>query len=135
MKLEPNMYVRTIDGKIYIVHELVHDKNDEICSTLTWKNPQEKIGKCTLVSIEYITKASHNIIDLIEKCDYVNGYKVENIEDNGNFKILIIDIGNNYEHILYDCFIEDGFFLEIREEQIKTILTHEVFEREAYKIE
>ena len=54
MKLEVGMYVRTINGKIWII------------------TSQKAISGHR----KDIIKASYNIIDLIEVGDYVNGYEV-----------------------------------------------------------
>lgn len=131
MKLEAGIYVRIdkdfrktclgIGRVVDIVQDTVYIKMKNMPSISFNENS--------------ISKASHKPIDLIEEGDYVNGYKVSKIEDNGKFKVLIMDIGDNQEHILYDCFIEDGSFLEIREEQIKSIVTKEQFEARAYEVE
>lgn len=120
MKLEPNMYIRTTDGEIYIIHELVQNKNREICSTLTYKNPLKKTGKCTLVNIEYIIKNSHSIIDLIEVGDYVNGSEVCMIKPDEHDRLWI--------------YTDSNYKVGILESEIKTVLTHEQFEREAFKV-
>lgn len=60
-----------------------------------------------------ITKHSKNIIDLIEVGDYVNRERVMNIMDNG--------VGT-----------EVGRF--IAKEYIDTILTHEMYEQNCYKV-
>ena len=60
-----------------------------------------------------IVKHSKNIIDLVGENDYVNGNKVVSI----NGELYVTDVG-----MLSDI-------------EIKSILTHEMYEREAYKIE
>lgn len=60
-----------------------------------------------------IKKHSKNIIDLIEARDFVNGERVTNIMDNG--------VGT-----------EMGRF--IAKEHIDTILTHEMYEQNCYKV-
>ena len=67
MNLEVGMYVRTTKGKI--------DKVDNYdiyfgCYHLSTE------PKCYGIVEDDITKASHNIIDLIEVGDYVNGHPV-----------------------------------------------------------
>lgn len=67
-----------------------------------------------------ISKASHNIIDLIEVGDYVNGYLVLNVLDfNDNTRILSLER-------IYDN--------KITEEDIKSIVTKEQFENMEYRI-
>lgn len=61
----------------------------------------------------WIKAHSKNIIDLIEARDFVNGERVTNIMDNG--------VGT-----------ETGRF--IAKEHIDTILTHEMYEQNCYKI-
>lgn len=132
MKLEVGQFVRTDDGEIYIVHELVYGKNGEVSATLTWKDSQKKIGRCTLVNIENITKASHNIIDLIEEGDYVNGcLVVEHAYEKGRLFVSNVYIGGKTITTHEDYSWE---LTKDREKDIKIILTHEVFEREAYRI-
>lgn len=64
-----------------------------------------------------IIKASHNIIDLIEVGDYVNGYEVIQI-DNGR---LYFDVGD---------FSPNG----IENNQIKLIVTKQQFESSMYEV-
>ena len=68
-----------------------------------------------------VIKASYNIIDLVEKGDYVNGLLVTRIcfDEEANKKYL-----NLY-----------GSVSEWEEEDIKTILTKEQYENNCYKVE
>ena len=70
MKLEVGMYVRTIGGI-----ERLKKENDN-----GWFFEKSMIIKPDNIE-KYIIKASHNIIDLIELGDYVNGYPVYEIID------------------------------------------------------
>lgn len=116
MKLEPNMYVR-----------------------IQWGNGEQTISKCTIkidigdtqysnndfyihtdkkgevIYKSMIVKASHNIIDLIEVGDYVNGYKVTYIYPN----LLKVDSTDIWE---------------IHTNDIKTIVTKEAFKSIEYKL-
>ena len=65
-----------------------------------------------------ITKHSKNIIDLIEVGDYVNGYKVYRITG------YYVSVESFEKYIL--CFDE---------QDIKTILTHEIYENNCYRLE
>ena len=65
-----------------------------------------------------IIKHSKNIIDLIEVGDYVNGQ-------------LVRDIVDDYTLIVPD---KDGYYEEITIDEIKTILTKELFEANCYKV-
>ena len=71
---------------------------------------------------ENIIKSSPNIIDLIEVGDYVNGHKV------------IYTIGNINKRI-YAEYVNMDELLEIKLEQITSIVTKEQFESMEYKIE
>lgn len=115
-KLEVGMYVRTKNNP-YIPSEIAQmikmdDKyiylDIDKDSNVVWEYP------------EYIEKASHNIIDLIEVGDYVNGLLVTRIlEDNETKKKYI----NLY-----------GSISEWEEEDIKSIVTKEQFESMEYSL-
>ena len=72
---------------------------------------------------EQIKKHSKNIIDLIEIGDYVNGYRIDNII-NGVLVNRAVGIDRS------------GVLTPIvqYEQDIKTILTHEQFEQNCYKV-
>lgn len=72
----------------------------------------------------YIVNHSKNIIDLIELGDFVNGIKVNDISNIQGLnktiqKCLLVNIGDGYDII---------------NEEIKTVLTKEQYERDCYKI-
>ena len=99
MKLEVGMFIRdTRDGKIYKLTDF----------GLEFR-PQK-----TTYDFE---KASHNIIDLIEVGDYVNGCRVIKV--------------NLEPPLKYVKCINDNCF---EEKEIKSILTKEQFENNCYKI-
>ena len=109
MKLEVGMYVRT--------------KKGYICKLLKLNEPFEDDGYLDHNDIgspsiqeKNVIKASHNIIDLIEVGDYVNGKEITEISDNELF------------------FEADDMAMEIsfKEEEIKSIVTKEQFESEEY---
>lgn len=107
MKLEVGMYVRTLNGIAKITrHEHYWINKEE------WNYITTDIGRN--FEIDLILKASHNIIDLIEVGDYVNGYEVEFIEKE------------NKNIICYTATFE--------EEDIKSIVTKEQFESMSYKV-
>lgn len=95
MKLEVGMIARTNKG---LLIDIIHDFDSELCA---YKRDE-------------ITKASFNLIDLIEVGDYVNGYKVNSIDYNFDDKIKI-----------YSDF-------RINEKNIKEILTKEQYNANAY---
>lgn len=122
MKLEVGMYVRykyencIYIGKIKFISEVMgYDETLQI----DIDNCMEEILK------EDILKASHNIIDLIEVGDYVNGYKV-------SFK------DNDYKPFVQcDYPVQEGTTNHYRfyEEAIYSIVTKEQFLQMEYKVE
>ena len=109
MKLEVGMYARTINGKIWIIIS----------------------QKAISGHRKDIIKASHNIIDLIEVGDYVNGSKV----------IDISIIGKDKEKWVWVEQMEDtdnkygDDYVGYNNEQIKSIVTKEQFESIKYSLE
>lgn len=121
-KLEPNMYVRTNDGyinKIKIVNQynVLVDGIDLFGEELNIPNNE-------------ILKASHNIIDLIEVGDYVNGSKV----------IDISIIGKDKEKWVWVEQMEDSDnkygddYVGYNNDQIKSIVTKEQFSQMEYRL-
>ncbi len=118
--LEVNMYVRTKEGNIEkicaIENEHIYTDDDY----LSW-----------YPSYKAFNKASHNIIDLIEVGDYVNGEKVSSIQYEGM----------GFEHIKciqtickFDS-LDNQFYTETYyNKDIKSILTKEQFEAIQYKV-
>ena len=115
MKLEPNMYVRTDNGIIGKIYEQIGDM-------FTYKDNNRDYVTYGLSHNE-ILKSSHNIIDLIEVGDYVNGYKVKAVYLKGYRKY--IKLSNAYE---------SGKGIRTYNEDIKTIVTKEVFESMKYEV-
>lgn len=119
MKLEVGMYVRNKDG--YVSQYRYYDTTNMgklLCIPLSNR---------TFANIEDIIKASHNIIDLIEVGDYVNGYPVTAILSSNN-KVYEIQVKrpNNRTGV---------WIKRIRNnEDIKSIVTKEQFENMAYKV-
>ena len=112
--LEVGMYVRTKKGIFQIRNKdvFIEDKKQYIGVN----------GRYTCIDIETIIKASHNIIDLIEIGDYVNGYK-----------IVGIDIDDFDEYSTNKKYIVGGG-KEMFEEEIETIVTKEQFEAMQYEV-
>ena len=112
MKLEVGMYVRTERfGRVgkYL-------RNDKECSMSYIVIMDDKNCEYTIPR-ETIKVASHNIIDLIEVGDYINGELVEYIEVD-SYKDYVINSG-------YWC----------NQENIKSIVTKEVFQSNEYRVE
>ena len=115
-KLEPNMYVRTKWGYIC-----------KIININNFREPSMKYGveasylkDIMFIGDDDISKASHNIIDLIEVGDYVNGHKVLNVEQ--------------YQIEVESSAIENETWEEIEFYEIKSILTKEQFESMEYRL-
>lgn len=105
MKLDVGMYVRH-DGRIF--------KLDEY-NIKGWKKFFEIVGTDNFQS-------SHNIIDLMEVGDYVNGSYIQEI----------ISIKNNEMKCMLDSDYE--LISTIKNEDIETILTKEQFSQMEYKV-
>ena len=123
MKLEEGMYVRTKRGTFD--RFITSHKNE----SLTWYAFEDR-GNITNPE-NYITKASHNIIDLVQENDFVNGEKVSSIQYEG--------VG--FEHIKcvqtickFDS-LDNQFYTETYfDKEIKSIVTKEQFEAIKYEV-
>ena len=121
MKLEEGMYIRNEDG--YILN-------------LTKGNIY---GYKSLIGNSNIKTKSHNIIDLIEVGDYVNGYKVldiciGNFELNNPLNIKALKL----EFIKEDINPNIPFFKRynfITNSEIKSIVTKEQFDLMKYEVD
>ena len=124
-KLEVGMYVRYKNGIGKIVAKYVK-------GVLLDKG---KGGYFRTESID-ILKASHNIIDLIEVGDYLNGFKVSKIERYDTN--TIIKIGNSTfnvlegEKIYTPSYDNNNGYEKI--EKLKSIITKEQMEQMEYKV-
>ena len=112
MKLEIGMYVRDIKGRI-----------DKIIGFKGAFIEFEKYLMGGYIDENDFVKASYNIIDILEKGDYVNGDKIEYIDDcKGAMREFYYDYENPNDDV--------GHW----QEEIKTIITHEQMEQMAYKV-
>ena len=115
------MYVRTNMGDISKIKSI-------------WEN--ERVFFENKVDIDYFTsdsfgisylkecKASHNIIDLIEVGDYVNGHLIKAVYLDGVTKYIKLD--NAYEN---------GEGTRTYSEDIKSIVTKEMYSSVEYRVE
>lgn len=113
MEICLNEYIRTKNGKI----DKVINDNYYISEYIECEKG--------IVDKENIVKHSFNIIDLIEEGDYVNGQKVLCLKKNNDD--CRDDIGTSYIEGI-------DIYLGYDESDIKTILTHEQYERNCYRI-
>lgn len=112
--IEVNEYVRTKDGKI-----------DKVINSNFYMSIYVECEK-GLYLIENIVKHSKQLIDLIEIGDYVNGREVKHIAMFEGFpdypKLIFVD----ETHLIPDDTCEN--------EDIKTILTKEIYMDNCYKV-
>ena len=125
MKLEVGQFVRTKDG--YISQYKYYDTTNAYMEKLLCI----PLSNGTFANIEDIVKASYNIIDILEKGDYVNGSEVlyfesKYIEEDDKF----VPIGV----ITENCCMEntDSWIIE---KDIKSVITHEQMKQMAYKVD
>ena len=116
MKLEVGMYVRTDKGNICKIIDHHNDITDYFYGCYE-TDLKESLSKNYLIEAN-ILKASHNIIDLIEEDDYVNGDIVTKIKEDEQNNKYIVTIFND---VYYD-------------KDIKSIVTKEQFESISYKL-
>lgn len=128
MKLEVGMYIRTDNGIIEKVNK-IYDSHTTY-NTVVWLNGYgdgksvfiddfEEVKHLSINARGFIKKEpSFDIIDLIEKGDYVNGVEVINIDDEW------ITMNDTRVPILKS--IANGM--------IETIVTKEQFEQMSYKV-
>ena len=112
MKLEVGQFVRTKDG--YISQYKYYDTTNAYMEKLLCI----PLSNGTFANIEDIVKTSYNIIDILEKGDYVNGHRVEEI-----------DFENE------EMFTDSKYYCGVVEFcNIKSVITHEQMEQMAYKV-
>lgn len=118
MKLEVGMWVRNCYGRIAKIQYI--EDNIAYCDNWLYQQYEDHIDFINLdeeEDLNEIIKASHNIIDLIEVGDYVNGSKVHRV---GNCLTIILD---NEENISW-----------INPNDIQSIVTKEQFSSIEYKV-
>ena len=124
-KLEPNMYVRLNCNYALGIGKTIGEIDEDNFIKTKFKDGFE----CSLPTY-MIKKASHNIIDLIEAGDYVNGLRVEKSkygELYTSYTYMGGDIGLQQE--TYTTFLKD-----YKEDDIYSIITREQFESMSYKV-
>ena len=117
MELRKGMYVRTKDG---LIDKVIIDYKG--CCNSPNCNCKHVSCEHNYYDEENIIKASYNLIDLVEVLDYVNGYRVDLIDE--------ID-GRKYLDLHYiECEWRYTF-----NEDIKSIVTKEQFNSVKYEVE
>ena len=132
MELKVGMYVRFKDkrGNTYIRKIIEIPKDNRYASIYLDEEANYSKG----LSPKNILKASHNIIDLIEEGDYVNGYKVVEI---GDLSCYDNRIGSKYIEIDFNVKNDNEHWCEditLQNPDIKSIVTKEQFESMSYKV-
>lgn len=115
MEIEIGEYVRTKDGICKLLYKQI-DGNGKFCGN---------VDKPFFLREDNIISHSKNIIDLIDYGDYVNGYKVIEIDE---YK-TIGDVLEKYLKV--DC---SKLLNVIYKKDIKTILTKEQMEANQYVV-
>ena len=111
MKLEEGMYVRLNCNYELGIGKTIGEIDEDNFIKTKFKDDFE----CSLPTY-MIKKASHNIIDLIEVGDYVNGWKVLYWTDGTKV-------------------VDDGYATNLDKISVKSILTKEQFESMSYEVE
>lgn len=116
MKLEVGQFVRTKEG---IIDKVINDYNGHCANP----NCEYKHISCAknYYDEDTVTKASYNIIDILEVGDYVNGRKVYQVGYNFQDDFVLKMSKSNYDDFIYP-------------NEIETIVTHEQMEQMEYKV-
>lgn len=122
MKLEAEMYVRTKNRGIAKFRGWnAYDENKVAIHT----HNEGDIEITPIIDKNTIIKASHNIIDLIEVGDYVNGHRVDKVViDHKCSYVLLEEVG---------CYVDSQE--DIADYEIKSIVTKEMFSNVEYRVE
>lgn len=116
-------YVRTKDGYIGKITKIEQNERIHYMQKLIYTDNWKDLD---MVLEETIIKSSPQIIDLIEKNDYINGNKIIKIsQDHCGRTILIYGYDDSEKQVI----------ITIYEEDIKTIVTHEQMEAMQYRVE
>ena len=134
-KIEPNMYVRTKAGMIAKIVS-----KEDVSGSLH----REEIvfildnGNRLALHSKKVSKTSHNIIDLIEVGDYVNGYLIDYINLTCKTPFLRSERPYRVDNTLYSTLKEKGRDynqpLHFYNEDIKSIVTKQQFSSMEYRL-
>ena len=132
-KLAVGMYVRTKKGIAKIIDYEAQKFLIKLDKEIMYENLPEYYDYAIIGDV---LKASHNIIDLIEVGDYLNGFKVSKIERYDTK--TIIKIGNSTFNVLegeeiYTPSYDNNNGYE-KLEKLKSIVTKEMFENISYEV-
>ena len=115
MKLEVGQFARLKSGYICKIINI----NDFREPNMKYGVEASYLKDVMFIGDDDILKASHNIIDILEFGDYVNGLRVNKIVD-----------GKPIHEDYNDPFYSFGW----ENDEIKSVITHEQMEQMAYKV-
>lgn len=123
MKLEEGMYVRTKEGEISKIKWITVQRWEGLDNTIEASFMLENKE-----NIEYPRdnfKASHELIDLIEVGDYVNGLRINSITE----------VDENHDvRLVWNLTTYGDDDISFSNEEIKSIVTKELFESIKYEV-
>ena len=123
MKLEVGQFARLKSGYICKIINI----NDFREPNMKYGVEANYLKDVMFIGDDDVVKASYNIIDILEVGDYANGYIVEEIKRGYDGKIWIDNSTRGYD--------EGGeYTIWKRNEDIKSVITHEQMEQMAYKV-
>lgn len=136
LKLKTEEYIRTYEG---IIGKVLEDedigKNGVYIDTTFLDDYADETN---FVKYEDIKKHSLNIIDLIEKGDYVNGFLIDYIDLYCKVPFLRSERPYREATTWYKDLIEKGkdynMCLHFKQEDIKSIVTKEQFRNVEYEV-
>lgn len=123
MKLNVEMYVRTDLGEIGRITSIVKDNVFSDNEMIFYNSKPFLKGK--------EVKASHNIIDILEEGDYINGLRIEKNKYGELYTSYVYyggDIGKQ-------CEVYTTWLKEYKEDMIYDFATHEQMKQIAYKVD
>ena len=124
MELKVGIYIRTKN----VIGKINHFVNNNYTQKFTYID--NKGVSNILENNEDILKASHNIIDLIEVGDYVNGLRVEK-NKYGELYTSYVYYGGDIGKM---CEVYTTWLKEYKEDEIYSIVTKEQFSQMEYKV-
>lgn len=135
LELKENMYVRTKDGHVDKIIKINNDslngriiqvKNGELDYCMGYTDFTD------LFPSSHYTKASFNIIDILEVGDVIKLFMEDDIdeEDTNIFELIAINYNDNEIGVFNSDFQIEFFPIE----NLRGVLTHEQMEQIAYKV-
>ena len=127
MKLEVGMYVRTNDGYI--------NKIKKVNQYNVLVDARDLFGEELNIPNNEIIKASHNIIDLIEVGDYVNGWRVNRVEKEEEGTLLTVGTITSFvSRSETEPYLTQDYNEADKMCKLKSIVTKEQFSQMEYKV-